>query len=494
MDSEKLIRKVSDRFGKEDVLIIKKAFEFAKLAHTGETRLSGDPFIVHPLAVALILADWKLDLASVVAGLVHDTVDLGAARREDIAGEFGEEVAELVDGVTNITHLRLRGSRDEVFIENLRKMLLVVARDLRVVLIKLADRLHNLETLWALPKEKQLANSEETFEIYAPLAERLEMGEVKGQLEDLAFPYLYPREFKELVAESKSFYKDAELRMKTLKRKILLRLTKAGLKATVNARKKHLYSFWKKLKRSEIGGDFEKVYDIVALRILVETVSDCYSALGVVHREFKPVPSIPISDFIAQPKPNGYQSIHTRVFGPKGKIVEVQIRTYKMHDQAEYGVAAHWAYSESKTRGLADEKLEKGVFAPGEKLSWMRQLLGWQKETLDSKEFLSAVKFDAFAQRNYVFSPKGDVFDLPQGATPVDFAYSVHTKLGNQIAGAKVDGRMVPLDHKLKSGQVVEIIKSKYPKGPNKDWLGFVVTTLARRQIMKYLRKTLKAV
>jgi len=472
-----------------DIEKIEKAWKFANLAHTGQKRLSGEPFINHPLEVARRLAAWKLDTTSIMVGLLHDTVEDGGAKREDIVGEFGEEVAELVDGVTKVTDLRLKGSREQEFVENLRKMLLVMAKDLRVILVKLADRLHNMETLSALPPEKQKINAEETLELYAPLAERLGMGKVKGQLEDLAFPYVYPKEYKKVLKRSESFYKEAEVHINKMRKVILKKLLEENIKAEVHARKKHFYSLWKKLERPEIAWDFAQVHDIVAIRIIVGTVAQCYTALGVVHGNYKPVPHVGVSDFIAQPKPNGYRSIHTKVFGPEGRIVEVQIRTIVMHKEAEEGVAAHWVYSEAKTKGAKKEQLDKGtVFAPSDKLAWVRQLVDWQSEMNDSEEFLKAVKFDALRHRNFVFSPQGDVYDLPAGATPVDFAYAVHTRLPNSLLGAKVDGKIVSLDYKLRSGQVVEIMRSKNPRGPNRDWLEFVVTTLARREISKYLR------
>jgi GTP pyrophosphokinase len=472
-----------------DLTKVKAAWEFAKLAHTGQKRLTGEPFANHPLEVAIRLASWKLDTASIIVGLLHDTVEDGGAKREDIVEGFGEQVAVLVDGVTKVTDLRLKGSREQEFVENLRKMLLVMAKDLRVILVKLADRLHNMETLSALAPEKQRINAEETLEVYAPLAERLGMGHVKGQLEDLAFPYVYPKDYKKLLKLSQPFYKQAELHINKMKKLLLKKLLEENIKVEVHARKKHLYSLWKKLERSEIAWDFTKIHDIVAIRIIVGTVSQCYSALGIVHANFKPVPYVGVSDFIAQPKPNGYRSIHTKVFGPEARIVEVQIRTIVMHMEAEEGVAAHWVYSDAKTRGAGDKELEKGtVFAPSGKLAWVRQLVDWQSEMNDSEEFLQAVKFDALRHRNFVFSPEGDVYDLPVGATPVDFAYAVHTELPNHMQGTKVDGKMVPLDYKLKSGQVVEVLKSKNPKSPNRDWLDFVVTTLARREIAKYLR------
>src|SRR3990170_5917993 len=480
---EELLAKVAGYNDKADFKKIKSAWEFAKLAHTGQMRLTGDPYSSHPLGTAAILADWKLDETTIIAGLLHDSIEDGGATRGDLVENFGEEVGELVDGVTKVSYLKLRGSKKEDFIENLRKMFLAMARDLRVVLVKLADRLHNMNTLFPLSPEKQIRIATETIEIYAPLAERLGMGEVKGQLEDLAFPYVYPVEFNRVINESKSYYKKSENYIKKMKRTLFKGLAKEGIKTEIHARKKHLFSLWRKLERPEIHWDFEKIHDIVALRILVDSIPQCYTALGVVHNLFKPIPYVGISDFIAQPKPNGYRSIHTKVFGPKGRQVEVQIRTKEMHNEAEYGIVAHWAYGEAKSKGLKANILDK-IKTP-EKLSWVKQLVEWQRSITDSKEFLRAVKFDALGHRNFVFSPKGDVFDLPMGATPVDFAYAVHTDLGNYIKGAKVDGKIVPLDYKLKSGQVVEILKSKNSKKPNRDWLDFVVTTTALNQIKK---------
>lgn len=471
-----------------DLVKIKKAWEFAKAAHTGQKRLSGGLFVVHPLNVAIILASWKMDTTSIMAGLLHDTVEDGGATRADLVTEFGEDVARLVDGVTKVTELRLKGSKTEEFVENLRKMLLAMAKDLRVILVKLADRLHNMRTLDALASEKQTENARETLEVYAPLAERLGMGQVKGELEDLSFKYVYPKEYKKIENESVIIYKNAESHIEIMKKAILKKLSLEKIEAVVKGRKKHLYSLWVKLERPEVDGDFKKIHDIVALRVLAPTISDCYRVLGVVHSTYKPVPNIGVSDFIAQPKPNGYRSLHTKVFGPEGRIVEVQIRTFQMHDEAENGVAAHWNYSEEKGKGQGDAKLAEGVIASSEKLSWVKQLVDWQNEITDSEEFLKTVKFDAFKHRNFVFTPKGDVYDLPAGATPIDFAYAVHTKLVNYLIGAKVDGKIVPLDYKLKSGQVVEILKSKNPKKPNPKWIEFAVTALARGEVKKQLR------
>ncbi|MBU0572498.1 RelA/SpoT family protein [Patescibacteria group bacterium] len=483
-----LIKVVKEHDEKANIEKIKFAWEFAKIAHTDQKRLSGEPFVNHPLQTAKILAEWRLDSTSIIAALLHDTIEDGGAVRADIVKEFGEEVALLVDGVTKVTALRLKGSKEEVYTENLRKLLLVMAKDLRVVLVKLADRFHNMRTLSALPANKQNENAIETLEIYAPLAERVGVGEVKGQLEDLAFPFAYPKEFKKTIETSKTHYKEVESYIGKMRRVLLRKLTKEGIKAKIHGRKKHLYSLWKKLNRPEINWDFDKIHDVVAMRIIVNRIPQCYTALGVVHGTYRPVPNIGVSDFIAQPKPSGYRSIHTKVFGPGRRIVEIQIRTNKMHEQAEFGIAAHWAYGEAKSRGVKDVILEAmGVRTDENKLLWVKQLINWQKEITDSKEFLEAVKFDAFHHRNFIFSPMGDVYDLPDGSTPVDFAYAIHSDLGSYTKGARADGKMVPLDYKLKSGQVVEILKSKTPN-VNADWLGFAVTTVARREIKKFIQ------
>ncbi len=472
-----------------DFALINKAFKFAFKTHAGQKRLSGEDFINHPLSVAKILADWKLDSVSIAAGLLHDVIEDGGVPKETVEKEFGKKIANLVDGVSKTGELKLRGSQEENFVENLRKMILVMAKDLRVVLIKLADRYHNLQTLNFLPEEKQRRIARETLEIYAPLAERLGIGEMKGKLEDLAFPYLYPKEYQWVKSYSAPFYKDADFYLIKVKRKLLKELAKEGIKAEIHSRAKHLYSLYRKLLRPEINKDIRKVYDLMALRILVNSVRDCYAALGVVHKIWKPVPATAISDFIAQPKPNGYRSIHTKVFGSGGKIFEVQIRTYQMHEEAENGIAAHWYFSQQKGKEVKDSQVEAGFFVPTEKMGWVKQLVAWQKEIVDSQEFLKSLKFDALAHRIFVFSPKGDVYDLPAEATPVDFAYAVHTEVGNSCTGAKVDGKLAPLDYKLKSGQVVEILTSKSKKGPSADWLNFVVTRLARQEIEKHLRK-----
>lgn len=486
---EEIIDLVKDYHPFANFDLIKKAYHFAVTVHAGQKRLSGEEFINHPLMVAKFLAQWKLDSNCIAAGLLHDVIEDGGISREKLKKEFGEEITRLVEGVTKIGELKFRGSPQEEFVENLRKMIVVMAKDLRVVLIKLADRYHNMQTLDFLPKEKQERIARETLEIYAPLAERLGIGEIKGRLEDLAFPYLYPEDYRWLKDYSAPFYKKAEEFLKTVKRKLLKELAKENVKAEIHTRAKHLYSLYRKLLRPEINKDISKIYDLVALRILVNTVEECYISLGVVHNIYKPVPYLGISDFIAVPKPNGYRSIHTKVFGPYGRIFEVQIRTYQMHEEAENGIAAHWYFSTQKAKGVDDKAVERGFFAPQEKMNWVKQLIRWQKEIVDSQEFLEALKFDALSHRIFVFSPRGDVYDLPAGATPVDFAYAVHTGLGNSCCGAKVNGQLVPLDYKLKSGEVVEVIRSKEKKNPSPDWLNFVVTQLAKKEIKKYLRK-----
>lgn len=485
----KLKEKVREYNPRADFELIDKAWEFAKLAHTGQVRLSGDPFIVHPLRTAEILAQWKLDTTSIVVGLLHDAVEKGGATGEDVLKEFGERIWKLVDGVSQISKLGLKGSDEELFVENLRKMFFAMAKDIRVVLVRLAERYHNLETISFLPEEDQKRIAKETLEIYAPLAERLGVGGVKSDLEDMSFKRLYPKEYKDLVRKSVNHYKRADLIIDKMKRALLKELSDNGIKAEIQARKKHLYSLWKKLQRPEIAGDLGKIYDIVALRILVNDIPDCYTALGVVHNLYKPFEALGVSDFIAKPKPNGYRSIHTKVIGPEKRVVEIQIRTFEMHEECEWGVAAHWHLSLLKSKGkLTSEQIEAGMSFVGDKLSWVKELARWQKEIVDSEEFLKAVKFDALSERIFVFSPKGDVYDLPSGATPVDFAYSVHTQLGRYIALARVNGKVVPLDHKLESGDVVEIEKTKTPRKPSPNWLEFVVTTQARREIKRELR------
>lgn len=484
---QKLLKNVKLYNPNADTKLLKKAYEFASIAHHGQKRRTGDPFIFHILEVVRILIHWEMDTTTLTAALLHDTIEDGAAKREDIKEEFGEEVLEIVEGVTKVSKVHLKGSTDEIFIETLRKMILVMAKDLRVVFVKLADRIHNMRTLDVMPQDKQLEKSRESLEIYALLAERLGVREAKAILENLAFPYIYPDEYARVVKSTKKYFENADKHLAKFQSTLRRELKKAKINGEIVGRKKNYYSLWKKLQRPNIDWDLEKVHDLLALRIITAEVTECYQALGIVHKLWKPVPHLGVSDFIAQPKPNGYQSIHTKVFAGGG-IMEVQIRTRAMHEQAEHGVAAHWHYAESKSKDVKEKDFKKG-FSVDNKLNWVQELVKWQKEMIDSKEFLDSVKFDAFQHRNFVFSPKGDVYDLPRSATPVDFAYQVHTDLGNYIIGAKVNGKMVPLDSKLVSGDIVEIVKSRHPRKPSQDWLKFVVTTQAKNGISKSLRK-----
>ncbi len=487
-----LLRQIKNYSDNIDLEKIKAAFEFAKLAHAEEKRLSGDQMINHPLETAIVLASWKMDEATIIAGILHDTVEHGAATELDILNKFGSEILELVKGVSDVSKLKLVGSTNEIFVENLRKMFLAIAKDLRIVFLRLAERIDNLKTLDCLPEVRRNNYAIDSLEIYGPLAERLGMWEAKGEIDDLAFKYAYPKEFTKVLVESAPYYKNAKKRIEEMRRKLLVNFQKENLTDfEIRSRKKGFHSLWKKLQRPDIGDDINGVRDIIAMRILVKEKNDCYKALGILHQFYKPVSGLAISDFIAVPKPNGYQSIHTKVFGPDNKIVEVQIRTFQMHEEAEYGISAHWQISQLKSKGkLSSEDIDSGKsMVSSDKLQWVRELANWQKEIKNSEEFLKAVKFDALSRRIFVFSPKGDVYDLPEGSTPVDFAFSVHTNLGFYIKNAMVDGKIVPLSFKLESGQVVEISKSKTPRNPNEDWLDFAKTTLARREIKKSLSR-----
>jgi len=484
-----LLELSKSRFSQTQSVKIKEAFEFARLAHMGEKRLSGEEFIIHPLETSIYLIHWRLDFQTILAGLLHDTIEHGAATESDILKTFGGEVLSLINGVTKVSKVKFKGRNDEEFVENLRKMFLAMAEDLRVVLLRFAERVNNLETLVFLPDEQRASYAKESLEIFSPLAERLDMWLVKTKIDELAFKHALPAEYTKVKDLSEIYFEGAQINVNKMKLNLEDALKKSQIDANVYGRKKSLYSLYQKLKKPEINWDIKKVYDVVALRILVSQVKDCYQALGIVHSFYKPIPHLAISDFISTPKPNGYRSIHTRVFGPDSKPAEVQIRTYEMHEEAEFGVSSHLTYSEAKKEGVDDSVLEGGkVRTEGKKLAWVKQLASWQKEIKDSREFLKAVKFDALSKRIFVFSPNGDVFDLPEGATPVDFAYSVHTHLGNYIKSAKVDGKIVPLNYKLASSEIVEIEKSKNPKPPNRDWLEFVVTHAARADIKKQLK------
>lgn len=486
---EKLVSATKTSHRKFDLHLLEEAYEFTKLAHTGQLRKSGEPYLIHPVETALLLVEWGMDQTTVVAGLLHDTAEDGGATYEDLEKLFGTDIAILVDGVTKISNVKLKGSQEDEFVENLRKMILVMAKDLRVVFVKLADRLHNMRTIEHLQPGKQIKFATETLQVYGPLADRLGMGEVYGELSDLAFKYSMPEEYAKLIEQTKDIYSETENRAKKLRDELIVAITPQIPNVDVKARRKHVYSLYRKLQRPEINFDLDKVHDLVAARIITDTIAQCYVALGIVHSLYKPVPYLGVSDYIANPKPNGYQSLHTKVFGPDGYILEIQIRTEEMHEQAEMGLAAHFNYAEAKSKGVSDEKLEKGaILAPQEKLNWVKQLLTWQQQISDNQEYFATLKFDALAHRILVFSPIGDVFDLPYGSTPIDFAYRVHTQLGNQASGAKINGKMVPLDYKLGNGDVVEIVVDRKKNKPNRDWLRFAATHVARSHIAKALK------
>lgn len=457
----------------DDLSLVELAFEFAKEAHKGQKRMSGEDYIFHSLATAQNLAEMKLNPTIIIAGLLHDVPEDTEYTLEDIKKNFGQEIASLVEGITKLGTIKYRGM--ERYIENLRKMFLAIASDLRVILIKFADRLHNLKTLYALPRNKQIRIASEVLEIYAPIANRLGMYEMKGKLESEAFKYLYPKEYnwiKKLIeeqAKQKESYLDKVINF------IQKELDFADIEyIEVKGRVKQLYSLYRKLIRHD--KDINRVYDFVAIRIIVKDIPACYSVLGIIHKKMKPLKGR-IKDYIAQPKPNGYSSIHTTVFTPEGEIIEIQIRTKEMDEEAEYGIAAHWHYD------------EKGSILPDKKTKWIKELTNWQKEFLENQKVLENLKIDVFQDRIFVFTPHGDVIDLPNGSTPIDFAYYVHTDVGNHCTGVLVNNHISNLDKPLKSGDVVEIKTDKNRKFPSEDWLKFVKTTAAKNKIKNALQK-----
>ncbi len=453
---------------------MERVYEFAAAAHAGQTRDSGEAFINHPLNVAAILVNMGLDRISIEAALLHDVVEDTDVSLEEIRENFGEEVAALVDGVTKLSRISFQNKQEQQA-ENLRKMFLAMAKDIRVILIKLADRMHNMRTLKYLPVEKQKEIARETLEIYAPLTHRLGMYKIKWELEDLALRYLKPEKYYELVQKVAKKRKEREGYIERVKKILRRQLNDLNIKAEIQGRPKHFYSIYQKMIKQN--KPFEEIYDLMALRVLVESIHDCYEVLGVVHNLWKPIPG-GFKDYIAMPKSNMYQSLHTRVIGENGEPLEVQIRTREMHMVAEYGIAAHWRYKDGST----DDTLL-------EKIAWLRQLLEWQQESKDADEYLENLRFDLFEDEVFVFTPKGDVKNLPAGATPVDFAYHIHTQIGQQCVGAKVNGRLVPLDYKLKNGDIVQILTTKQESGPSSDWLQFVVTSKAKSKIRQWLRE-----
>ncbi len=461
-----------------DLDLIKKAYVYSAKVHQGQIRKSGEPYLVHPLEVAGILAELKLDEASIVTGLLHDTIEDTLATKEEIAELFGGEIAELVDGVTKLSQFSAGNTQEEKQAENFRKMVVAMAKDIRVLLVKLADRTHNMRTLEHMKPDKQEQIARETLDIYAPLANRLGIQWVKLELEDLSFKFLKPLEYADLKEKVADRTRERDRFVAEVVDVIRRHLKEAGIEAEVVGRVKHLYSVWHKMRIQAT--DFSQIHDVIAFRVIVGTVAECYESLGIVHSLWKPVPGR-FKDYIAIPKPNMYQSLHTTVIGPEAERIEVQIRTQEMHRIAEEGVAAHWAYKEGKSKDGEPAK-------DAQKFGWLRQLVEWQRDLTDPTEFLETVKMDLFADEVFVFTPKGDVKSLPHGATPVDFAYAIHSEVGEHCVGTKVNGKIVPLRYKLKNGDTVEVLTSPHSH-PSKDWLTFVKTSRAQARIRQFLRQ-----
>lgn len=460
----------------------------AEEGHRDQKRKSGEDYIQHCLATARNLAEIGMDPITVSAGLLHDVPEDTKFTLEDVQKRFGDEIAHLVDGVTKLGRIRLRGSQEEYFLENLRKMFLAMAADIRVVIIKLADRLHNMRTLEFLPPEKRERIARESLEIFAPIANRLGIGEFKGELEDLAFKYLEPENYRFVTGLVQEHYTSREKYIADFISTLKETLGEAGIKyIDVHGRAKHLYRLYQKLKRYDM--DINRIYDLTAVRVIVQNVAECYETLGIVHKKFRPMVGR-IKDYISLPKPNGYQSLHTTIFGPNGKILEIQIRTKKMDEEAEYGIAAHWIYTEKQKKSWKSIFNKTQETPPTKGLAWVKQLREWQKEVgTDNEEFLQSLKIDFFRNHIFAFTPHGDIIDLPEDATPVDFAYTIHSDLGNHIVGAKADQKMVPLDYHIQNGQVIEILTDKDRKLPSRDWLQFVKTSNAKSHIRRELRR-----
>ncbi|MDE3101598.1 MAG: bifunctional (p)ppGpp synthetase/guanosine-3',5'-bis(diphosphate) 3'-pyrophosphohydrolase [Chloroflexota bacterium] len=459
--------------------LIHRAYDYAAAAHADQTRATGGPYIEHPAATALLMGQLGMDPQSIAAALLHDVPEDTARTNDDVRREFGEEIARLVEGVTKLSKVggqRTAATTEQRQAEDLRKMFLAMATDLRVVVIKLCDRLHNMRTLAPLPLEKQQRIAKQTMEIYAPLAHRLGIWQIKWELEDLAFKYLEPEHYRQLTEQLAQRRQIRERSIDQAMRILARELEKAGVRAEISGRAKHLWSIAQKMRRKSV--TMNEVYDLLAVRVIVEDVPACYAALGVVHSLWPPIPG-QFDDYIAVPKPNLYQSLHTAVMGPDGQPLEIQVRTQEMHQLAEYGIAAHWRYKEG---GKADPKYES-------KLAWVRQLMEWQHDVSDATEFLESLKVDVFHDQVFVFTPKGEVKELPAGSTPIDFAYRIHSDVGHRCIGAKVNGRIVPLDHKLASGDIVEIITSRAARGPSRDWLQIVRTPGAREKIRQWFKR-----
>lgn len=467
--------------------LIQGAYEFAKLAHEGQKRRSGENYITHAVETAIILARLGMGAKTIAAGLLHDVPEDTPHTLEEVEKKFGSEIAFMVDGVTKIGRIKLRGEQAEIQLENMRKMLLAMASDIRVIIIKLADRLHNMRTLEFNPPDKQQRIARETMDVFAPIANRLGIGEIKGGLEDLAFKYLDRESFDNTKKLQDEQYSQRKKYLDVAVAELQKELALHGIKTIeIFGRTKHLYRLFQKLERHDM--DINKIYDLIGIRIIVPDISSCYEALGIVHGKYRPLVGR-IKDYISLPKPNGYQSIHTTVFGHEGKFLEVQIRTKKMDDEAEFGIAAHWFYSEQPKRSLRNFIFGKKTQVPEKELAWVKQLREWQNELgTDNNEFMEGLKIEFFKNHIFAFTPMGNIIELPEDATPIDFAYKVHSEIGNRATGVKIDGKMTTLDCKIKNGQVVEILTSREHKKPSQDWLRFVRTSIAKSQIKKALK------
>lgn len=501
MTIQKLLKKTKTYLNQKDQQLIKKSYDLAREIHQGEKRKSGQAYINHPLSIAFYLVEERLDAKTISAALLHDAVENSTYSLDFIRRNIDPEVAMLVDGVTKLNKVRIKkkwkfpqtlidkitGRQRQIFeqhVDNLRKMFLATTKDVRVILIKLVDRIHNMKTLKYLPKEKQAEIAQETLEIYAPIAYRLGMGEAKGTLEDLAFPYIYPKEYSHIKKLADKYYPKKEDYIERFRVILAKEFKKYKTKAEIHGRKKHLYSLWQKLQR--YNGNINKIYDLVALRIIVDKIETCYKVLGIIHKKYKPLIGR-IKDYIAVPKPNGYRSLHTTVFGPGGEIAEIQIRTWEIHEQAEFGVAAHWHYVSTKTSKNYHEG--KPLEIPKQQTEWLEELARWHEKITDPDEWTKGLKMDFFRDQIFVFTPQGDVHNLPNDSTPVDFAYSVHSEIGHSCKGAKVNDKLVRLNTPLKNGDIVEIITDKKNKKPKKDWLRFVKSHRAKDRIKSFFLK-----
>lgn len=483
-----LIQRVRKYHPSDDTTMIEKAYRIASKAHKDQVRKSGEPYIIHPLCVAIILADLELDKETIIAGILHDVVEDTIMTEQEIEAQFSADVALLVDGVTKLEQLPLsRESGDtklEMQAENLRKMFLAMAKDIRVIMIKLADRLHNMRTLKHMPPEKQQRIARETLDIYAPIAQRLGISKIKVELDDLSLKYLEPEIYYDLVDKIAVRKSTRESYIQQIVDEVSIHIKNAGIVAQIDGRVKHFFSIYKKMKNQD--KSIDQIYDLFAVRIIVDSVKDCYAALGVIHEMYKPIPGR-FKDYIAMPKPNMYQSLHTTLIGSSGQPFEIQIRTYEMHKAAEYGIAAHWKYKEASDGKRVEAQEE-------EKLSWLRQILEWQKEMSDNKEFMNLLKsdLDLFSDSVYCFTPTGDVKTLPAGSTPIDFAYNIHSAVGNKMIGARVNGKLVTIDYEISNGDRIEILTSQNSKGPSRDWLNVVKSTQAKNKINQWFRNELK--